>query len=74
MTFDDTLKVLEKWASLNRTDCQLAGAYDQADNFQMVLSIVELVRSQRALITKHDEIHRAHEAEIARLSTLVHQR
>jgi len=74
MTFDDTLKVLEKWAAISRTDCQLAGAYDQADNFQMVLSIVELVRSQCALITKHDEIHRAHEAEIARLSTLVHSR
>ena len=73
MNFEDQLTALNKWASVNRTDCQLGGAYEQADNFQMVIALIELTRSHRALISKHEEVIRAFEVEIARLESLVHR-
>lgn len=73
MSFEDQMTALDKWARLNRTDCQLGGAYEQADNFNMVCQLVDLVKTLRALVTKHEEAIRYFEAEIARLESLVHR-
>lgn len=73
MTFEHQMQALQKWASINRTDCQLGGAYQQADNFDMVCNLIELVQSLRALVTKHEETLKYFEAEIARLESMVHR-
>lgn len=73
MTFEGQLQALERWARTNRTDCQLGGALDQADQFNTVCQLIDLVRSLRDLIAKHEEAVRAYEVEIARLESLVHR-
>lgn len=73
MSFEDQMAALDQWARINRTDCQLGGAFEQAEKFDWVCRTVDLVRSLRELVAKHEEAVRAFESEIARLESLVHR-
>lgn len=65
------LSLIWGWAKNNLTDCQLAGADDQAAYFEAVLYVCQIVRDQAAMLQVHEELKNAHEAEIRRLNTLV---
>ena len=73
MSFQDQMEELETWAAINRTDCQLAGADQQAHKFDMVCQVVDLVHSLQVLVAKHEEALKYFEAEIKRLETLAHR-
>jgi hypothetical protein len=71
MQLEDKLAAIDKWAKINKTDCQLAGSDEQAFYFESVSEVIGIVRSQRALIETLDKLAKMNEAEIARLNTLV---
>ena len=73
MTLEDRLTIIERWANHNRIDCQLSGAYEQADHFDAVEQLTRIVRTQASLIQTLEELKRTHEAEIARLESLAHR-
>lgn len=73
MTFTDRLDGIADWANIHRVDCQLAGAYEQADKFDAVMQIIGICKTQANLITTLEESLRHRESEIARLESLVHR-
>lgn len=71
MTLTDQIAYLKRWAANQATDCDLAGATEQADNFKMICGLLALCQSQAELIRTSDEVINHYRAEVARLESLV---
>ena len=71
MTLTELTGHIKRWASYQATDCDLAGADEQAANFKTVVQMMGLIESQFKIIEQSDEVIKHYRAEIARLESLV---